>query len=49
MKTKEKNRLITEKEKKLSELIESVCIFIFFFSIKIYFNPIDQYLRTKIK
>jgi hypothetical protein len=34
MKTKEKSRLIIEKDKKLSELTQSVCIFIFDVYIK---------------
>ena len=38
MKSKEKSRLIIEKEKKLSELTESVCILHSYLSITIDFN-----------
>jgi hypothetical protein len=49
MKTKEKSRLIIEKEKKLSELTESVCIFLFLFFYSNFFLSIDQHFRTKIQ
>jgi len=47
MKTKEKSRIMTEKDKILSELTESVCNLLFFSLI--YTLTIDKYSRTKIQ